>query len=384
MTFLRLILLIFLTQLIINCASIQAISDSKSKSDTTKTVVRTSQDPISTDNNFISHKSFKQVNVFYGTDRKIKDTTNLKQYFSADRGNVSYGTVQVSIPSNHDTGKLESPNLLKLEFKEDPQKHIVLLDIKKIKKDQYFKELSENIKTFNSKSALIFIHGYNVTFEDAARRTAQMAHDLDFNGAPIFYSWPSQGSLPKYTYDETNIKWTESNIKDFLYDVITKTDTENIYLIAHSMGNRGLTRAYTRLLQESPNIASYIKEIILAAPDIDADIFKRDIAPEMLKFSAPITLYASSNDKPLKASKAIHAKYPRIGDSENEVAIIDGIETIDASQINTSFLGHSYFASDKSLIKDISRIINNKSRANDRTGLKEIQSELGKYWKLIN
>ena len=50
--------------------------------------------------------------------------------------------------------------------------------------------------------AFLFIHGYNVTFEGAARRTAQMAYDLGFNGAAVFYSWPSQGTPTAYTIDE--------------------------------------------------------------------------------------------------------------------------------------------------------------------------------------
>jgi esterase/lipase superfamily enzyme len=57
------------------------------------------------------------------------------------------------------------------------------------------------------KSAFIFVHGYNVTFEDAARRTAQMSYDLSFDGAPVFYSWPSQGSLGDYLKDGSCAKF---------------------------------------------------------------------------------------------------------------------------------------------------------------------------------
>lgn len=86
-----------------------------------------------------------------------------------------------------------------------------------------------------------------------------------------------------YTHDESNIKWSQRNIEKFLNDFTKNTDTRNIYIIAHSMGNRGMTRALTNLLNKSPKLRSKFKEIILAAPDIDADIFKRDILPQLTK-----------------------------------------------------------------------------------------------------
>ena len=66
------------------------------------------------------------------------------------------------------------------------------------------------------KEVLVFIHGFNVGFEDAARRTARIAFDLRFEGAPIFYSWPSQTGLLSYTVDETNVAWTVPHLKEFL------------------------------------------------------------------------------------------------------------------------------------------------------------------------
>ena len=95
-------------------------------------------------------------------------------------------------------------------------------------------------------NAFVFVHGYNVTFEDAARWTAQITYDLGFDGAPTFYSWPSRGSVPAYTIDEQNIEWTQSNLRRFLEDFFTRSQAQNVYLIAHSIGNRALTRAFCR------------------------------------------------------------------------------------------------------------------------------------------
>lgn len=115
------------------------------------------------------------------------------------------------------------------------------------------------------RSALLFVHGFNVTFEDAARRTAQMAYDLAFEGAPVFYRWPSQRTSPAYMFDEQNIEWAQADLKGFLEDFFTHSDAESIYLIAHSMGNRALTRAVASLLTERPALRNRLKEVILAA-----------------------------------------------------------------------------------------------------------------------
>ena len=327
-------------------------------------------------------RNYGVVEVYFATDRKQNKSSNIQSMFGADRGVVQYGITSVSIPRDHRMGELESPSVLKLEFREDPEKHVVMLNIKTLNKAEYYKSISQKIKKSKKKSAFLFIHGYNVTFEDAARRTAQISYDLAFDGASVFYSWPSHGSTARYTFDETNIKWSQKNIERFLEDFSERSNAENIYLIAHSMGNRALTRAYISLLQKKPSLKSLFKEIILAAPDIDAEVFKRDIAPEMVKAGSPVTLYASSEDIPLRASRAVHGGYPRAGDSGEDIILLSGIESIDSTNVKTSFLGHSYYADQRSIISDIFYIFKEGLRASERAGLNEkTKPNGGQYWE---
>ena len=109
------------------------------------------------------------------------------------------------------------------------------------------------------------------------------------------------------------------------------------------MGNRALTRALGSLLAEDLSVRPRLKEVILTAPDIDADVFRRDIAPALVASGRPITLYASSKDLALVASKKVHG-YARAGDAGPGLVVLPGIETIDASTVDTSLLAHSYFA----------------------------------------
>jgi esterase/lipase superfamily enzyme len=145
------------------------------------------------------------------------------------------------------------------------------------------------------------------------------------------------------------------------------------------MGNRALTRAVSSLLSDRPELRPKIKAIILAAPDIDAEVFLRDIVPAMTRSGRPITLYASSEDKALKLSERLHA-YPRAGDAGAGLVIVPGIETVDASKVATGLIGHSYFGDTRSILSDIFNIIRNGKSARDRFGLVEKQGQAGSYW----
>jgi len=132
-------------------------------------------------------------------------------------------------------------------------------------------------------------------------------------------------------------------------------------------------------LAQKPAVASRLREIILTAPDIDAEVFRRDIAPGLTQ-AASVTLYASSDDLALVASKKVH-KYPRAGDAGSGLVVLKGIETIDATGVDTSFLAHSYFAETRSVLADIFYLVRESKRADQRFGLRPAQSSNGAYWE---
>ena len=106
--------------------------------------------------------------------------------------------------------------------------------------------------------------------------------------------------------------------------------------------NRGLTVALREIRLQSGK--SLFNHVVLAAPDIDADIFKHRIAPNITTTAKRVTLYASQLDLALIASRYFN-NGARIGDSGRGIAPIPGIDTIDASAVDTSLLGHSYYGS---------------------------------------
>lgn len=332
-------------------------------------------------NKTTKNKNFIEIPLSFATDRKDSKNNDVNKRFTGKRGELVYGTCVVSVPYNHQLGEIERPSYWRLEFSEDPEKHVVLQSVSMQDKATYFDQLANKIAA-NGKSTFLFVHGYNVSFADAARRTAQITFDLRFDGEPVFYSWPSQAETTGYTIDEANIEWAKFNMKNFLKDYLTKSKADDIYLVAHSMGNRGLTKALIELMNENPELKNKITEIILAAPDIDAAVFKRDIAPKMVqKIQKPITLYVSSDDLALLASRKVHGNR-RAGDAGKDLVIVKGIETIDASGVDTSFLSHSYFATTSTIIADILDLMKSGKRAADRETLERISRENVVYWKV--
>ena len=318
--------------------------------------------------------------VLFATDRNFTGAVDAVRAFGVERGELGYGSCLVSIPRDHRMGHLESPSIWRLQFVADPSKHVTVIDLQHASREDFLADLATQVASAPSRTAMLFVHGYDVSFEDAARRTAQIAYDVAFSGVSMFYSWPSQATRMGYLADEQMSEWSEPHIKAVLADVLQQPSLEKLFLIAHSMGNRAVTRMVGALLAERPEFGPKLAEIILAAPDIDAEVFARDIAPAMTRTKCSITLYASSADKALQASKLVH-KGRRAGDTDGGVVTVAGIETIDASRVDTGFVSHSYFAEHISVIGDIFNVIQHGQRADSRFGLQAIDNPGGRYWE---
>ncbi|MEN8206801.1 MAG: alpha/beta fold hydrolase [Pseudomonadota bacterium] len=320
----------------------------------------------------------RQVDLFYITDRAPDPDGGL--YFSGARGNLSYGISQISIPPGHVMGQHEEPSLLKFEWDHEEDKHINVRDVLTLDRDEFTTRLSRAIEASPGKKLMVFVHGYNEEFPDASRMVAQFSDDLKFPGPVVVFSWPSQGSLTSYIVDETNAEWAQSHFVELLSALLEQVPVHSIYLVGHSMGNRIIGRAIITMAGERlESDLMLFREIIMIAPDIDADVFRKDMAPRLARTGINITLYASSRDRALLASKAFHG-YPRAGDSGEDLVVVEGMETIDASDAAGGLLGHSYFSEDRRIMEDIFGLLQTGQRADNRFGLEARESEQGRYW----
>jgi len=327
----------------------------------------------------VKYERYLDVPVFYATDRRPTGKRAPNMWFSGERGPLSYGVVRVGVPDDHRMGNLEKPHRWRLQFRPKPARDVMLLTIDTAD-SQTLADRGRNIlHTAARPEALVFVHGYNVTFADAARRAAQIAYDLNFQGLTMLYSWPSEGATLRYTVDENNARWTLPDFHKFLHLALTEFGAQWVHAIAHSMGNRvlidGLATFDTAAL---PDASAHLGQIVFAAPDLDAAVF-RQLAPVFANRAHKYTLYASSQDLALLAAQGL-ARYPRAGQSGPDIVVVNGVDTIDATDLDTGLMGHSYVGDHTSILSDLFYLIRNGLPPSQRFGLSTAIHPDGTYW----
>lgn len=313
-----------------------------------------------------SDKASDTVRLLFGTNRKPSSDTkgSMRNTFTSTRGDVAFGYVDVSVPPTHVVGAIERPSIWKLQISDDPTLHMVIRGIALVQSNQFADLINQYRGPKGGKPTIMFVHGYNVSFDDAALRTAQIAYDLRMDSVPAFFSWASRAGLADYTVDENTALQSIPDFKKFLRAFATNS-TDRIFLIAHSMGSRIVSQALTEMISTEPQVVSKVTQLVLAAPDLDAVVFKEQIVPAFRKQNIPVTLYASSKDKTLQASSKIHGCC-RAGLGGSNIVISEGLESVDATAIDTGFLSHSYFAETRPLLTDLNLLLAQGMRAASR------------------
>lgn len=334
------------------------------------------------------------VPVFFGTDRTRSDNAKRLDYGGVRGRRLALGQALVSVPKVHQVPNIERPWALRIPYfdvtiyeeDENPKLHFTMQEIKALTREDFLKLVRARLakSTTFKDQAFVFVHGFNTTFEHSVYRTAQIAHDLKFDGAPFLYSWPSGGGVASYTYDRESAGQATPYLKDFMTLVINDTGAKAVSVIAHSMGNQPILQVLKDLKNATPE-GVIISQVILAAPDVDRDNFE-NIAKEILGLAKGITLYVAANDQALQFSRRFHGGVPRAGDvPARGPLVINGIDTIDVTSASTDSLGinHSGYAENNALLKDIERLIATGAAPAERHPPKfeRIDSGQGAYWK---
>jgi esterase/lipase superfamily enzyme len=329
----------------------------------------------------------RTVRVFFGTNRKPTGATKPSQWFGSEHGKLTLGVCDVTVPSRHAIGELESPSWLSLGSRIDPNRFVVMQRVEQYSRDAFLKELRAALSSTKERHALVFVHGYRVSFENAARRAAQLSVDLEIEPA-LMYSWPSKGRLLGYGADAQLSRNSVPSLIQFLDLVAERTEAEVVHLIAHSMGCLALSLALRDYLSRRKTKAPCIREIILAAPDIDATEFKEQIVPRIQGEKRRTTLYASRRDYALLTSRLLRAGMSRAGFVEKgKPLVVSGVETVDVSAVNSEIAwgllqGHSYVGERPEVVQDMYELLRLGKAAGDRFGhRKEIVDDIP-YWSM--
>jgi esterase/lipase superfamily enzyme len=215
---------------------------------------------------------------------------------------------------------------------------------------------------------LIFLHGYKTSFEDAIKSTAQLACDLNFSGQIACFSWPSYGDFKAYGGDGIHIGRCSYIGTEFLIGMLSRTGAARVHVIAHSMGNRLLANSLAGMVGRLNG--TRFDQFILAAPDIEVDDFCSNAAHYYPQLAKRTTLYTSNKDVALRLAGM--AGWPFIHDAPRvgyhgtpeglfgpnwPITVVPNIDTVEISQVNPSWHGHSYHSDAERVQDDMARLL---------------------------
>jgi len=299
--------------------------------------------------------------VGYLTDRASTDHPRPARRYNDVRGRLATGVADVAISARHRVGRLESRVLI--GGGTDTLSHVVLL------------RLQDSASYARSARALLYIHGFRTTFEDAARITAQLADDVDFDGDVYFFSWPSRGRLVSYMPDETMIQRARGDFAAVMVRLLDAYGAGKVSVLTHSMGSRGFAQAVRDVQPSHPG--KQFDHVVLASPDQDFEVFSEQDAGEIVAAANRVTIYASANDRALRASGDLHRGI-RAGMSPAELGLLAGIDVVDTSGGSRGVVQHSDYAESPVVLGDLYLLLRGRTPA--QRALVQVQSRGGSYW----
>lgn len=244
----------------------------------------------------------KLVTVYVATTRQ-REPDSLIVYTSDRAPVLNYAEFTIAIPPRHKTGEIEWPAGLA-----DPEQHFVTVRQSLLSSEEFSRKVSARA----GRKAGVFVHGYNVNFQESVFRLAQMAADSDIAGIPILYAWPSDATLVGYVADKDAATFSRDGLAQLLTTLARDRGPGDVTLLGHSMG-AWLTAESLRQLRLTGRSATLTRlTVVLAAPDIDIDVFRtqmKAIGP----LTPPMTVLVSRDDKALAFSGRIAGERKRLG-----------------------------------------------------------------------
>jgi esterase/lipase superfamily enzyme len=295
--------------------------------------------------------------LFASTRKTVATAATPNISYSGERGPLTYGAASVRIPEDHKIGHIELPSSMKLfgiKLSPNEREHFIIKSV--VSLPEY--EFDQIIREKNAKSALVFVHGFNTTFEDALYRNAQIVWDLQYNGLSVLFTWASRGDVSDYIYDKESAYQARDDFITLLRKLKQNFGIEQVNVLAHSMGNLIALEALAGYASTSNPVQ--IAHLVMAAPDVDRDEFVK-LTPKAKTIVGGMTLYASSADRALVASRKLAGGIPRAGDvSSDGPIILPNVETIDVTAVGDEIFGlnHNVFAASRDVMEDISALLN--------------------------
>ncbi len=294
-----------------------------------------------------------QVDLLVATTRA--PSTEPGVLFGGERAEqVSAAELVISIPpdKNRKIGEVQWPKKLP----PNPETDFSTVSIKPLA------QLSDArpwlIRTMpKSRRVLLFVHGFNNRYEDAVYRFAQIVHDSKTDVAPVIFTWPSRASIWDYNYDKESTNYSRDALEELLRRASENPAVGEITVMAHSMGSWLTVEALRQMAIRDGHVNSKIKDVILASPDLDVDVFRQQWLA-MGSNKPKFTIFVSQDDRALALSRRISGNVDRVGqiDPSKEpyrtALERSGITVIDLTAVKTGDkLNHGKFAESPEVVR---------------------------------
>ena len=182
-----------------------------------------------------------------------------------------------------------------------------------------FAEIVNKRLAFNPvKDIFIYVHGVNTSFESPLLVASELWHYLGYRGVFIAFSWPSGQNIMEYVTDVDTAEYSAVQFRRFLEYLISETEAERIHILASSAGTKLVTLSLHQIglmelcrKDENPG-STRIGRVLFAAGDVERQLFGMYVSDKLLEPIDSLTVYMSSSDKALNASRSIR-RYPRLG-----------------------------------------------------------------------
>jgi esterase/lipase superfamily enzyme len=287
--------------------------------------------------------------IFVATTRQ-KAVTDPRQVFDRDRSlTTNYARVDVTVPKTHQVGSIERA---KGRAPSDPAKDFTAKRVVSYPDRQQFAKAVGADVVQRSDRALVFVHGFNNGFDDGIFRLTQIAADTNYTGTPVLFSWASGGRITDYVYDKESANAARDDLEATLR-LLAKTKVKSIDIIAHSMGTWVTMEALRQLaITGDRDLGGKLGYVILASPDIDVDVFKK----QMIRYGKPdkpFTVLLSGDDRALQLSGLISGSKPRVGDYNDAADLASyGVTVVDLTKTKSADrLNHAKFADNPVLVQ---------------------------------
>ncbi len=216
----------------------------------------------------------------------------------------------VTMPPGRAPGSIPRPQV----GGENPRRHAILADRAALTPDAFRSSLAEAVsaQSADRRDVLVYVHGFNTDYDEAAFRLVQVASDAGFRGTHVLFTWPSYRRVLAYAGDREVATASRDALEKLLTDLGRTPGVGRIHVIAHSMGAfltmEGLRQA---AIAGRGELDGHLGEVILAAPDLDVEVFRQ----QMARISRPsrISLFVQSDDRALAASSTVAWDRQRVG-----------------------------------------------------------------------